>query len=594
MSYELPINSFKCPIQYSRNLFQVSPNIQREMELLRKNIKTNTDENDPLDGVYHIIFPSDNFSTRKIVRELALWHTTDTSFLKATQSIIGSTNKIIMITEQSLNDTMDLWSDIKTNIDFHGEYMYVGIEPIRFINKYESAMKCLGAYTIFSPIVSLSVPIIGIILAFIIMFIRGVTLSIAEYVNVFRSIVGEHSITKIYDNFISSNILGKLYGIFCLILYIFTSYQNILGCTSFYNNLPIVSSHIHKISKYISTTIPTMTHFAHRIKKLKNKSNAYIKFRKDLLYHIDVLKNVLVDLRPALKITSEAGWYAHISSVGETMATFYRLYESSVISESMNYSFNFYGYLNVIQMLQQYVGEGKMNMSVFDLKCVRKLKAKKLECPTFMHNCIDDKSVANDVDMGKNIIITGPNASGKTTMLRSIMLNVLLSQQFGCGCYKSMTIHPFEYMHCYLNIPDTLERDSLFQAEARRCHDILTAIQSNSHGRHLCIFDELYSGTNPEEATRSTVAYLRFLSENRDVHFAITTHYKHVSSYFDARPNHGVQTQMMVVNNTNNSFDYLYKMEPGISTVLGGLKTLKDIGYPKKMIDFFEDDEIGV
>ena len=124
------------------------------------------------------------------------------------------------------------------------------------------------------------------------------------------------------------------------------------------------------------------------------------------------------------------------------------------------------------------------------------------------------------------MIITGPNASGKTTILKSTSINIILSQQFGVGFYDSSIINPYTHIHSYLNIPDTSGRDSLFQAESRRCKDIIDIIdQSTESDRHLCIFDELYSGTNPDEATKSAYALLLYLSENNNVDFALTTHY---------------------------------------------------------------------
>ena len=37
------------------------------------------------------------------------------------------------------------------------------------------------------------------------------------------------------------------------------------------------------------------------------------------------------------------------------------------------------------------------------------------------------------------------------------------------GFYYKAKINPYHHFHCYINIPDTCDRDSLFQAEARRC-----------------------------------------------------------------------------------------------------------------------------
>ena len=72
------------------------------------------------------------------------------------------------------------------------------------------------------------------------------------------------------------------------------------------------------------------------------------------------------------------------------------------------------------------------------------------------------------------------------------LFNLILSQQLGVGFYEEAKIKPFMHIHCYLNIPDTSCRDSLFQAEARRCKEIIDALDENKDDSHFCIFDELY------------------------------------------------------------------------------------------------------
>ena len=132
---------------------------------------------------------------------------------------------------------------------------------------------------------------------------------------------------------------------------------------------------------------------------------------------------------------------------------------------------------------------------------------------TFYAALADKDPVKNDVKLSKNIIVTGPNAAGKTTLLKSLILNILFSQQVGKGFYESATLAPFHFIHCYLNIPDTSGRDSLFQAEARRCKNILSFIKLHNDKKHFCIFDELYSGTNHYEAIASACAYLKYIAE---------------------------------------------------------------------------------
>ena len=119
--------------------------------------------------------------------------------------------------------------------------------------------------------------------------------------------------------------------------------------------------------------------------------------------------------------------------------------------------------------------------------------------------------IKNSINMKKNIIITGPNAAGKTTTIKATIINLLLTQQLGLGFFDKCHTSTFDYIHCYLNIPDSCSRDSLFQAEARRCKDILDCIIKYPKKKHFCIFDELYSGTNPYEAISSAYSYLNYI-----------------------------------------------------------------------------------
>jgi DNA mismatch repair ATPase MutS len=188
------------------------------------------------------------------------------------------------------------------------------------------------------------------------------------------------------------------------------------------------------------------------------------------------------------------------------------------------------------------------------------------------------------------MIITGVNASGKTTTLKTTALNIIFSQQFGFGFYESANLVPYKYIHSYLNIPDTSGRDSLFQAESRRCKEILDKIRdAPDTDRHFCIFDELYSGTNPTEAAKSAHSLLNYLSKKSNVRFVLTTHYVNVCRKFKKSvlvKNH----KMIVDTGTNGEFIYTYKMGKGISTQEGGIAILKTMDYPAEIINTIEDD----
>jgi DNA mismatch repair ATPase MutS len=180
------------------------------------------------------------------------------------------------------------------------------------------------------------------------------------------------------------------------------------------------------------------------------------------------------------------------------------------------------------------------------------------------------------------MIITGPNASGKTTFIKMSFINTLLSQQFGCGFYKKAKICPYDTFCSYINIPDTSGRDSLFQAEARRCKEVLNCIDSTNK-RVLCIFDELFSGTNPKEASASAYAFLKYISSKSNCTFLLTTHFLDVCQKLNKTGSISIHNMKTLCE--QNKLTYTYKLNNGISDICGGINVLIDMNYPNDIIN---------
>jgi DNA mismatch repair ATPase MutS len=255
------------------------------------------------------------------------------------------------------------------------------------------------------------------------------------------------------------------------------------------------------------------------------------------------------------------------------------------------YSFGFNGYLDNLNGIIQNIREKKMNF----VKLLKENKQtdkqtdkqnkknyfKRAYYPALIHK----NPIKNTYKFKKNMIITGPNASGKTTILKSALINIFITQQIGCGFYESAKLIPYKFIHCYLNIPDTSGRDSLFQAEARRCKEIIDIIDKNKDCTHFCAFDELYSGTNPDEAVMSALAFMEYLIKNENVSCILTTHFINLCEHLDNHKyieNYNMKTKE---NDDKNDFTYLYKLEKGISSIRGGIKVLSDMNYPKEILE---------
>ena len=256
------------------------------------------------------------------------------------------------------------------------------------------------------------------------------------------------------------------------------------------------------------------------------------------------------------------------------MKYFYLLHDSAEIENILEFSFGFHGYIDNIIGINKNIVSKKLNACKFSNKLCFKLKK--------MYHPAIQNPIKNNIDINKNIIITGPNAAGKTTIIKATIINLLLTQQIGYGFFDNGKSGTFDYIHCYLNIPDSCSRDSLFQAEARRCKQILDTIELNPQKKHFCIFDELYSGTNPYEAIGSAYSYLHYMNGFKNVKYMLTTHFIKLCILFEndkKTTNYNMQTKMI-----NEKAIYSYKLIKGYSTIRGGICVLRELRYPYQIL----------
>jgi DNA mismatch repair ATPase MutS len=284
------------------------------------------------------------------------------------------------------------------------------------------------------------------------------------------------------------------------------------------------------------------------------------------------------------------------------MKCFYEINRTAKYQEALNYSFGLHGYLQNINSLREHIALKNINKCHL-VKASKGKKPKKsnnnekhLKKPTdpthfvkaYFPPLVKADPVKNSYGLAKHVLLTGPNAAGKTTLLKTTLFNIILTQQIGYGFYgKGSTLCPYDILHCYINIPDTSGRDSLFQAEARRCKDILDSIVLNGtqHLRHFCVFDELYSGTNPYEAIGSAYGFLKHLNTFNNVTFLLTTHYLEICHRLMKEPNVENYHMEILEKNGKGDFTYTYKLKEGMSTVKGGVKVLRELNYPNDVIN---------
>jgi DNA mismatch repair ATPase MutS len=308
-----------------------------------------------------------------------------------------------------------------------------------------------------------------------------------------------------------------------------------------------------------------------------------------IVSNIAIFKTYLAELR---KLTPYSLTLHKTIELGQLMKCFYSLNKSDNFISSLYFSFGFNGYLKNIETIQGFITTKVMNYcsynntnpTYFDNSYFANLNTIQTSNTIETTNTTKHKIVKNSYKLDKNIIITGPNASGKTTILKSTLINIIFSQQFGCGFYNSAKLSPFKYIHCYLNIPDTSGRDSLFQAESRRCKEILDIVQEFKKDTHICIFDELFSGTNHSEAVISTTEFMKYLVEFKYVSSLLTTHFIKVCKKLNKNKNI-VNFNMHTLKTNTNKNIHTYLLKEGISEVKGGLQVLHDLNFPTEILE---------
>lgn len=563
---------FLLPIDFISNTYETPENLYDDLELIETKDQSNN-------SLYEKLFtPSTPFGHLTMAKSTKKY-TTNIKFLKNTQKLLKKNEKIKQDDSKTIFNAWNSYKEIKEDKNFLDNYQYINFDILQFLNKSIVFLTIISIYSILSPLLNLLAPLLLLIVPFILMRIRGLQITIGNYWKLLVISLQNHSFGKLLTDWNTLPTSQKVYMIVMLGMYIYNIYQNALSCYQFYKNTGNINRHIKNIKHFLLQTRNKISHFMEKIESLEQ----YKEYYKYLQEKLEDINGIYMDLT---KVPVASFHPSKITKIGYTMQQFYLLYESEKIKQTMLFSFGFWGFLDNIGEISEKINNKSVNKTKFLKKKNTILNFKEARYPILQQQNKTDKNIPNDISLEKNKIITGPNASGKTSILKTTITNLLISQQIGYGFYESAKITPFNHIHCYLNIPDTSSRDSLFQAEARRCLHILNIIKENPNEKHFCIFDELFSGTNPYEAISSANAYLENISNNPNVKFMLTTHFIDLCKKINTKT---IENINMKTNISNNKPEYFYKIQKGISEIKGGITVLRDLGYPDELINKTEN-----
>ncbi|CAM2792484.1 MutS-related protein [Salinicoccus roseus] len=199
---------------------------------------------------------------------------------------------------------------------------------------------------------------------------------------------------------------------------------------------------------------------------------------------------------------------------------------------------------------------------------------------TSVYHPLISEPVSNSIDLSHNILLTGSNASGKSTFMKSLALNVILSN----GISTSTSKH-FEYVpgkvFSSMDISDSIsEGDSYFISEVKSLKRIIDTLEVSDHNIY-CFIDEIFKGTNTKERLAAAEVLLRFLNADDRVSMIAATH--------DIELTESLINDMImyhfseVLEDEDIFFDY--KIKKGPAQTSNAIELLRLFNFPKEIYD---------
>jgi DNA mismatch repair protein MutS len=212
------------------------------------------------------------------------------------------------------------------------------------------------------------------------------------------------------------------------------------------------------------------------------------------------------------------------------------------------------------------------------------IEAKLLRHPLVEQINTEEIYVANDIELGReNILLFGTNAVGKTSLIKSIGIAIILAQS---GMYvpaKEFEFSPYKQMFTrILNCDNIFKGLSTFTLEMSEMSNIFKYATKNS----LVLGDELCSGTELPSAMCIFISGLKCLSRDH-VSFIFATHFHELLEFSEMKEIENVCYKHMSVkyDPSNDCVIYNRKLRDGSGDKIYGLEVCKSLDLPKEFMD---------
>jgi energy-coupling factor transporter ATP-binding protein EcfA2 len=183
--------------------------------------------------------------------------------------------------------------------------------------------------------------------------------------------------------------------------------------------------------------------------------------------------------------------------------------------------------------------------------------------------------VAYDMQMNPEqnfLFLTGANMAGKSTLIKALGSAVFLAH-IGMGVpAKNMKLTLFDGLLSNINVVDNIAKgESFFFNEVQRIKNTIEKI--NNGKKWLVLIDELFKGTNVQDAMKCSLTVIKGLMKIRNSLFILSTHLYEIGQDLKHYPN--ISFRYFETNVTEEQLSFSYQLKEGISNDRIGYVILK-------------------
>ena len=186
--------------------------------------------------------------------------------------------------------------------------------------------------------------------------------------------------------------------------------------------------------------------------------------------------------------------------------------------------------------------------------------------------------VAYDVSLSRDnnfLFLTGANMAGKSTFIKAVGVSVYLAHT-GMGVpAKEMQLTLFDGLLSNINVVDNIiQGESYFYNEVQRIKKTIEKI--NDGKKWLILIDELFKGTNVQDAMKCSSTVIEGLRKMNNSLFILSTHLYEIGDALKVYPN--IQFKYFETSVENDQLQFSYQLKDGISNDRLGYLILKREG----------------